>query len=69
MKFRLDKRESSVKRRNTEGVQIKLEAAFAKATTTPYDHGDGKDYSSDNDDSDSETEIEPVFRTLNLVKY
>ena len=31
------------------GVQIKLDAAFAKVTTTAYDHGDGSDYSGDNE--------------------
>ena len=56
MKFRLDKRENSAKKRSAGRVQIKLETTFAKATETAYGHGDGGNYSSDNDDSDIETE-------------
>ena len=50
----------SAKKRNSRGVQIEFEAAFAKETKTAYDRSDCSDYSSDNDDSDSETENEPV---------
>ena len=41
---------------NKGGIDVKLEAAFAKVTKTVYDHGGECDYSSDYDDSESETE-------------
>ena len=40
IEFRLDKRESSAKKRNAGGVNIKLESAFSKVKNTVYGHGD-----------------------------
>ena len=56
MKFKLDNRENSAKKKNSGRAQIKLEVASVNAKKTAYDRGDGSDYSSDNADSDNETE-------------
>ena len=47
IEFRLDKRQNSAEERNAGGVNIKLEAAFAKVKNTVNGHGDTSDYSND----------------------
>ena len=67
IEFQLGKRESSAKKTEAR-VQIKLEANFAKATKTAYDHGNGSDYSSANDDSNVKLQLNLFTVTYILYK-
>ena len=65
MKFRLDKRENSAKKRRR--CPDEAPDSFCQGEKTACDHGDGSDYSIDNDDCNSEAETEPVYYDLYLL--